>query len=397
MIWFVYWLLQVFIWQPSLRCALLPQEPVVHLISEVLNDLIYVPIALFLPVAVIRAIIRVAPERKTILSALFLMCWVGLTLELGLLRPLLIFSLVYIFAFFQLKRSFSFSRLGYLLCLVTVLLHYRSQLFPPLPSNRPSLTLMSFNMNTHVFAYNDERTMRLIREQLPDIVFLQECHRLKIRALVTRLVDLYPYQCGPGLFQGQGDVLILSRFPLTALDPIVLRSKSATYGRLVNHAVVDIKGRKVHLINCHLTHAGKELKEWVFGGFRKADWENLLTAERGRQEEFNQLIQAVKSVEGPLILAGDFNEPTNGKNITWLSRHLVNAFSRAGWGVGATYGGYPLQKKLPKLLASAAVDYLRIDHLFCSSHFCVETAKVYSVGAFDHRPLIVRLSWRKNR
>ncbi|MDZ7372304.1 MAG: hypothetical protein ONB12_14175, partial [candidate division KSB1 bacterium] len=254
MIWFIYWLFQVLIWHPSIRYALFPQQPAGQLIAEVLNDLIYVPIALFLPVAVVRGIIRAAPEKKTILSAVFLIGWAGLTLELGLLRPLSALSLVYIFiVLFQLKRSFSFSRFGYLLCLMTVLLHYRSQLFPALPSNRPALTLMSFNMNTHIFAYNDERTMRLIREQLPDIVFLQECHRLKIRALVTRLVDLYPYQCGPGLFRGQGDVLILSRFPLAALDPIVLRSKSTTCGRLVNHAVVDIKGHKVHLINCHLT------------------------------------------------------------------------------------------------------------------------------------------------
>ncbi len=393
-----YLLVLGFVWCPPFRNAVFPTDPFVRMSAEFLNDLIWLPIAAALPFRVARLLHRFSAEKsfQQLAPVIFWLCWVLITAIVGLFRPLPLLAALFFFLWGSMlrRRQSRPDHFTFALAVVVVLVHYGRQWVPPLPRNQPSLKVMSFNINTMHPVYNEERTVRLLYEHCPDVVFLQECRRIQMKQLVARLKDLYPHQCGPGRFRGQGDVLILSRLPLTTMPPIILNGDGRKYGRLVLHAVVQIDGRPVHLLNCHLTHSGKALANFVArpsAETRKA----LAGAEQLRLNEGQQLLEAVAAVEEPVILAGDFNEPLNGRTVHRLSRHLQNAFSTAGWGLGLTFGRGSLQAHLPPFLRNSAFDFLRIDHIFCSHHFRVLDARVLSVGVVEHQPQTARLALRK--
>jgi len=72
----------------------------------------------------------------------------------------------------------------------------------------------------------------------------------------------------------------------------------------------------------------------------------------------------------------------------------VNAFSRKGWGLGATFGAEYLRERFaPKagsLLARLVRDVLRIDHIFVTPGLDVVSARVVGEApGSDHKPLVV--------
>lgn len=146
------------------------------------------------------------------------------------------------------------------------------------------------------------------------------------------------------------------------------------------------QGREAVHYNVHLRHFGTE-KPWEHGlrALRPSTWPPFLRRYRRafqlRAREVDLLAEEIGRERLPVIISGDFNAtPYN-----WAYRRLVrgrtDAFRRAGTGRGATY--------------HAELPLVRIDHALLDPAFEVVSARVPEATLSDHRPLVVRLRWRK--
>ncbi|RPH92336.1 MAG: hypothetical protein EHM72_17540, partial [Calditrichaeota bacterium] len=169
MFWLFYSLFQDFIWNFSLREALFPASPLIHLSASAVNDLIWLPPAMALPFHLFKLAGRLFDN--IVFHYLF-----GFIIFLSLLLLGLNFTLafrllsLFMAAFFVLWMWYCFKyreiRLGWCAFAVVLILlinHYRLQLVPRAIPVKKALVIMSFNNNTRYPAYEDERTIQLLR------------------------------------------------------------------------------------------------------------------------------------------------------------------------------------------------------------------------------------------
>ena len=212
--------------------------------------------------------------------------------------------------------------------------------------------------------------------------------------MISAMQEFYVNVLPPGRWRGTADVLMLSRLPFVETDNFKLKTEG-TPGRIVNHAVIDYGGRRIHLVNAHLTHSTRFFVQWMKNGFNKADRAQLQRAYEIQQQEARLFVAYVEALDGPVIVCGDFNETPNGAVYRLMRRRFRNAFARRGWGIGSTYGKWTMQQSLPPFMQRLAFHYLRIDHIFLSHHFRIIDAQVLKVGAFDHQPQMAKLVLKK--
>jgi len=101
-----------------------------------------------------------------------------------------------------------------------------------------------------------------------------------------------------------------------------------------------------------------------------------------RMHEAAGLADHVRTMNGPIILAGDLNSPIQTRACdSLLAAGLRDAFTEAGWGYGYTYGqSTPFRRP-----------FLRIDHVMVSREWQVESCSVGSQRGSDHSPIITDL------
>ncbi len=139
-------------------------------------------------------------------------------------------------------------------------------------------------------------------------------------------------------------------------------------------ARLDTPGGPVTVVNLHLPvlfHprwlrfglAGATARVAASQGLRRAHAENL-----------NRLLP---SLDPPVLLVGDFNGSLRDPAVRRVQGEHVDAFQAAGWGFGYTFASF-----LP---------LVRIDHVLAPGDWTVQSARVLSRRASDHRPLTVRL------
>ena len=243
---------------------------------------------------------------------------------------------------------------------------------------RGHTTLRVMTYNIHVGVGMDKRqdlarVAAVISRERPDLVGLQEVDRGvertgrvdEIREL-ARLTGMdYAFAHNLNYQGGQYGVAVLSRFPILSIDHRRYLNTREAERRGFVRVEVEVGGRRVSFVTTHL------------------DWQH----EDGRLYEARQLLDALATVPGPVIVTGDFNEePTGGAYQLMLKAGFADAWaqSRAGdaerAGEGATY---PADKPAK-----------RIDYVFYRDGVAARTrgTKVPDTPASDHRPLVVELS-----
>ena len=80
-------------------------------------------------------------------------------------------------------------------------------------------------------------------------------------------------------------------------------------------------------------------------------------------------------------MAGDFNEPPDGKAIAFLSNHGMTRVATKG---PTTWHHERWMDGAKRSLLS-----LDIDHVMIDGHFVATDAKVLDAGTSDHRPVVV--------
>jgi endonuclease/exonuclease/phosphatase family metal-dependent hydrolase len=247
---------------------------------------------------------------------------------------------------------------------------YRS----PVAAKRLLLSVVTYNI--HVGIGMDKkldlaRIAKVIKDESPNLVSLQEVDRGVERtgrrdeiAELARLLKM-EYAFAPNLsFQGGWyGVAILSRFPILTVDHRRFAHLREGERRGFLRVEVEVEGRRVHFVTTHLDYQHED----------------------NRLYETEQLLRALETLEGALVVTGDFNDEPQSK--TWLlmmSHGYADAWAKsmgpsadavAPGGSGLTY--------------PADIPKKRIDYIFYRDNgtLAARGAAVRVTLASDHRPL----------
>ncbi len=200
-----------------------------------------------------------------------------------------------------------------------------------------------------------ERIATFIREQKPDVVALQEVdNRCRRSRSVDQAAELARLTGMHGAFGkamdydgGEYGQAILSRHPIG--ETKVHRLPGEGEPRIAFEAGIEMDGGKFVLVTVHLDHQREER----------------------RLKQAETLAAALGEVEGPVILAGDFNDVPGSATL--------KAFGDPWRAV---------EKKEPALTCPAREPRVEIDHIFVRGFVPVGKAEVLPEAvASDHRPV----------
>lgn len=216
---------------------------------------------------------------------------------------------------------------------------------------------------------NLTRVAALIDSVGADLVLLQEVDRLTVRSgrvdQAARLADLTGMQAIFGRAMdfdgGEYGIAVLSRWPvglrrIVSLVPAHDSTRAAPEPRVLLHAVADLPGGALHILNTHLDHQANAAARHA------------------------QLLQALAYVAdsvprtAAVIFGGDLNASPDAPEVRALGIAFDNAWARCGTGAGLTF--------------RSDAPTRRIDHLLLMRARCTR-ALVPATTISDHRPLLV--------
>lgn len=311
---------------------------------------------------------------------------------LGLIFPVfLLLNLCFLifWALFSLKRTIV-PIVGFLIAYSPVRTYF------PLnfgEKEKPNLKIVSYNTGGYSA---DEKGVRggslkgaldYIEHCDVDVACLQEVTLTeKKRKLIG---NSFPYTSTQYFRYSDSGVTLMSKYPIIRKEMIEFEkgnSQSVAF-------FVDINGTEVIFVNNHLESTRLSLKE-------RSDFENMVRGETDRsaaREKSQRLLvklgsgnavraRQVKALDrflakhkgAPVILCGDFNDSPISYPHYEMSKQLTDCFRESGNGLGWTFFRNAI--------------HVRIDHIFCSSHFVPCACKVDTkVTASDHYPLLCSL------
>ncbi|MDQ7249203.1 endonuclease/exonuclease/phosphatase family protein [Dongia sedimenti] len=244
------------------------------------------------------------------------------------------------------------------LCGVPVVASIQGQ--PPVAAETPTLKVVTFNIWTRNRQF--DRILAYLREEQPDIVFLEELKE-KHKQVFASLSDLYPTQVTCHESTTNCETMLLSRFPARR------QHAGRIDGALPSTALaeLDVDGRTLTAIAVHVV--------WPFP-FRGQD---------AQRQQVLHLAQSLQAVEGPLLIGGDFNGGAWVRNQRDL-RELT--------GLSGEPGFHPTWPALP-IHGIEAPQWLRlpIDHLFSRGGPVIIAAELGPELGSDHLPLMARVAW----
>ena len=221
-----------------------------------------------------------------------------------------------------------------------------------------SFKVMSYNL---LYVNHDVAAIsRVIRQEQPDILLMQEATLFHARTLPAALADLYPDQSLYAVYASEIGQIIISRYPITT-------------------EAINLKARiqKVSLE----TPAGP-VKVWNVHARTPAQW-------RQQYQHLSAMATEVAQVKGPLIVGGDFNTTDQSEIYRLINQRLDNAHWEAGWGFGFSFPAGP--NNIYGVPIPGTV--VRIDHIFYSGDlFLARQARTLAEsGGSDHLPVVVTL------
>ncbi|HLH20881.1 MAG TPA: endonuclease/exonuclease/phosphatase family protein [Chloroflexota bacterium] len=238
----------------------------------------------------------------------------------------------------------------------------------------PKFRALTFNAGGNEVGGRPEPLIRLLRTEQPDLVALQEIPRSTLDVLAATLSDDYPYQVGTP------DTATLSHFPVLAANDVLLDAS----GYLSEQLELDVEGQIVTVTNVHVKRptAGLSLR-------RILSWARTYDA-GWRDAQMEAIAARVRSVTGPQLLMGDFNQTPWSTSYSLIATQLHDSFREVGWGFGNTF-----PNQLTGLGAGLALPLLRIDYVFHSGELIAQDAHTGPDAGSHHLPVVVDLALRE--
>ncbi|MBN1542638.1 endonuclease/exonuclease/phosphatase family protein [candidate division KSB1 bacterium] len=401
---FLFWLavggLQLLAWS-GLRYRFWGEVPLLEMAANVLEDTLWLPIAIALPIYLVGQI-RGYFSRAIAVVMVLIAAAVGFAFLVGAPESFRwLFLPIVLFFFFLIRRvckerQLSADVFAYTLVILFLAGHYRFQLLPfslsGIGCQEETLTAISYNISVSRPAEMRRQVIDQIQELLPDFVFIQEINSHDRTLFRRELGQAYPHQLWADRSENYNGGVILSRLPFELAENINVHTPYMSSHTNVNHAVVRLGERPIHLLNCHLYPSGHSFIRFLFGQMDATSFsrETQRVYQR-RLVEAMQIFHKVVQISGTVVLAGDFNDTPNSRIYRLFSTELDNAYQQAGWGIGMTFGEQPLYQALHPRLKFLAMDFVRIDHIFCSPDVRICSARVLPLKASDHKPQIVKM------
>lgn len=233
------------------------------------------------------------------------------------------------------------------------------------------ITVLTYNIHHgrgHDGEVDLERIAKVIRQQKPDFVALQEVDnrtnrtgRVDQTAELARLSKMHGYFFKQIDFDGgEYGQAILSRFEAGELAQQMLPGTPEREQRLLGRARFEIAGHSLWLATTHLHHANARIREQ-------------------QVEAINADVAQIATTDVPVILCGDFNAVPASRALTLISRAWKNST-----------GGQPI----PTFPATKPAR--QIDYIFLRPAAALRVIAVKGVAeevASDHSPLLVELEF----
>lgn len=216
--------------------------------------------------------------------------------------------------------------------------------------------------------------LRLVREERPDVMCLQECLPPAKAHLDDSLRRMgYRFRC----FSPSNNALrIYSRHRLSPVQGH--KDDSYTVADIVmNGATVRLVG--VHLASYHLGQQDLATMGHAARGRMDRDWLRLIGKLRRtvllHERQYHDILQPlVDEWQGPLLVMGDHNDTPASYVYHQLTRRLRDTYTEYGSGFGTTYHGpFPVY---------------RIDYQFHSPHLQALSYKRPRLDISDHYPVV---------
>lgn len=273
-----------------------------------------------------------------------------------------------------------------LLCLLGVLGPLMGFCWPaggsaPSPGNHPSntrrprsLRVMTFNVKW--MRLDGAAAIRELDRARPDLVLFQDANG----TLVTQ-EELAAWFRGWHI-RSIGQYLVAAKMPLSDAETSLFPLPQAADGPYLNYfrCRLQLDGQMVTVYNLHLLTPRQGLVAVRHEGQEGMDALSSNTTIRLAQAQM--VANAVRSEKGPVLLTGDLNAPMPSLVCQELEKaRMRDAFNAAGRGYGYTYGH----------MLRTRHSYVRIDHIFVSSHWQVKRCWAGGKDASEHRPVIADL------
>ena len=226
--------------------------------------------------------------------------------------------------------------------------------------DQPALSLRILTCNIHGTVLRFAAMADLITRSRPDVIAFQE----------------WTGRFQPALFpdsswhtQRDGELLLASRFPLKKLKTLV--GPSADNGDATCYEIQTPAGR-IYLINIHLMSPHRALNAILDNTPNAISMLN--SNSNTRLAEAAIVSRFAATLPGPVLLAGDFNMPSDSAGYHQRWSAFTDAFTSAGFGFGYSY--------YTRFVRT------RIDHILGGPGWqCPHAAIGPNVGS-PHRPLI---------
>ncbi|GAB2177869.1 endonuclease/exonuclease/phosphatase family protein [Dongia sp. agr-C8] len=231
---------------------------------------------------------------------------------------------------------------------------------PEVAVETPKLKVATFNVWTRNREF--DRIMAYLREERPDIVFLEEVKE-KHKQVFAALKDLYPTQVTCHESTIDCETMLLSRFPAR------MQRAGRINGALPSAAIAEfeIDGRILTAVAVHVV------------------WPFPMAGADAQREQLLHLAESLDAFQGPLLVGGDFNGGA------WV-RNQQDFRKRTG--LAGEPGYHPTWPALP-IAGHDVPDWLRlpIDHVFSRGGPLVTAAEVGPELGSDHLPLMTTVAW----
>lgn len=282
-------------------------------------------------------------------------------------------------------------------------------LFSNIPVNMPQASarhekkfkLLTYNIMHARDARPDQnssgsnRTLRYILDSGADIVCLQELYKLstyeipgKPQQLIDSLRRVYPYI----LDDDRSDLTLLSRYPA---EKITSRT-GYSWMPIYDLYRLRVGSYALHILNVHLApymlseqerHVVSDIRgvrsaRHSISEFKGSIFSKMKQAFRNRAIDAQILRQAIDSVQGPLIVCGDFNDvPASWTYRTVRGDDLKDAYTDAGLGLMNTYNLHGF--------------YFHIDQIFYRGPLKPIEISRGRISSSDHFPVLATFAFTR--
>lgn len=277
------------------------------------------------------------------------------------------------------------------LLLLAALLFFAEQFREPLMSaigmRGPSVVtagqgqarLRVLTLNLHAPNNDPAPFAALVRAADPDVVVFQEVTSLFAQDFDRLLGDVYPFSAQIGTGPSSRGSGTWSRQPLGERQALQL----GTRGNVMHRVQILTEPEPIWLYNVHLTNpTGEDREEGKLAMLRRFD-------STFRDAELEWLIEQTRDLDGPYILAGDFNSAAGSAPYRQLPPSWRDAYMVAGRGFGNTYPS-PAHTE-PSDPLRLLMPMIRIDYVLTSPALTPLRAWTVPLAESDHLAVVAEV------